>query len=111
MTFADGKTVESVDVLALEIRLGFGAEIVAEILPVIAALIICAERAAGVVTTVDHAVFAARIASDAIDHAVFVPIDLLQHLLVGAVMAVGHQITRRFPTANIPGRDGPGGAG
>src|SRR4030095_1906906 len=63
------------------------------------------------VATMDHAVFASRIARDALYHAIFIPIDLLQHLLVGGIMTVGHQITGRLPTFDVARGDSPSGAG
>ena len=59
----------------------------------------------------DHAILAARIAGDAVHHAVFVPVHFLEHLLITGVMAVGHQVTGRFPASDIAGRNRPGGAG
>src|SRR5688572_18985715 len=111
MSLPDGKAVEGVHILPLSIRLWFGAEVVAKVFPVVAALIVGAKRAARVVSAMDHAIFAARVTSYPVDHAIFVPIDLLQHLLVGAVMAVGHQITRSLPAADVAGRNGPCSAG
>ena len=58
-------------------RYGFGlAEVVFEVLPVIAALVVGAERAAGIVTAMHHAMFAARIARDAVHNPVFFPLHL-----------------------------------
>src|ERR1043166_8408586 len=76
VTLTDAYTVECIHIAPLKIGLGFGAEIIAEVLPVIAPLIIGAQSAAGVVSTMDHAVLAPRIACDAIDDAVLLPIHL-----------------------------------
>ena len=35
----------------------------------------------------------------------------VEHLLVAGVMAVGHQVTGRFPASDVAGGNGPGGAG
>src|ERR1700745_2850711 len=83
--------------------------------PSVSAFCLEAEAGGWFITAVGHAIFAARIASHAIDHAVFVPIHFLQHLGVGFIMPsavgayrVGHEITWRFPAHQIPGRDSPG---
>src|SRR5438552_6212475 len=54
MAFADGKPVERFDVCAGAIRLRLRPEIVFEILPIIAALVIRAERATRVITAMHH---------------------------------------------------------
>src|SRR6266850_1799721 len=109
VTFADRESVKSVYLAALIIGLRSSSEVVFDILPVIAALIIGAERATGVVSAMDHAVFAARIAGDAIDYAVFIPINFRQHLLIAGIMAIRHQVTRRLPPFDVTGGNGPGG--
>ena len=91
--------------------MGRAREVVADVLPVVAALVVGAERAAGIVAAVDHAVLAARVARDAVHHAVFVPVHLVQHFLVARVMAVGHQVAGRLPALDVARGDGPGGAG
>src|SRR5439155_11916329 len=104
MAFADAEAVERVDFMAAFITRRFWPEVVFDILPGVASLIITrAERAARVVAAMDHAVFAARIARFAVHNAVFVPLHFLQHLLVTGVMAVGHEVTRRFPAADVVG--------
>ena len=105
MPLADGEAIEGLHFMAALVTRRFRPEIVFEILPVIAALEVGAERAAGVVPAMHHAILAARIAGDAVDDAVFVPVHLLQHLLVTGVMAVGHEVTGRFPAANVAGRN------
>lgn len=111
MAFANGTAIKRVYDVTLAERFGFGPEIIFEILPIITALIVGAQSAAGVVAAMDHAIFAAGIAGHTVDDAVFVPIDLLEHFLVGRVMAVGHEIAGRFPAANIAGGNRPCGAG
>lgn len=91
------------------IRLRLGAEVVFHVDPGVAGLV--AQRAARIVAAVDHAVFAARIARDAVHHPVFLPLHGPEHLAVGRIVAVGHQVARRFPALDVVGRDGPGGAG
>src|SRR5262245_55576303 len=61
MAFADRDTVEGAlgQFRRGRKRLGLGPEVVFEILPVVAALIIRAERAAGIVAAMDHAILAA----------------------------------------------------
>src|SRR5262245_54606906 len=73
VTLADRKSVESINPITFGIRPGFGREVIFEILPVIAALIIRAQRAAGIVAAMHHAVLAARVARDAVHHAVVPP--------------------------------------
>ncbi len=58
-----------------------------------------------------HAILAPSIAGHAVYHSIFGRIDVFQHLLVTRVMAVGHQVTRRLPTFDVAGGNGPGGAG
>src|ERR1051326_1964904 len=62
MTFADRGAVERLHVAACIVRFGFRPEVVFEMLRVDDAREIRAERAAGVVAAMDHAVFAARVA-------------------------------------------------
>src|SRR5678816_2371241 len=81
-------------------RSGLPSEIVAKILPVIPGLIVRPESAAGIVSTVDHAVLATRITRHAVHHAVFVPRHLLEQFGVGTEMTVGHQVAGPFPSAN-----------
>ena len=111
MAFAERNPIKRIDLAAGVVGLGPGAEVVADILPGIAALVIRAERAAGIIPAVHHAVLAARVARDAVHHAVLVPVHLVQHLLVAGVVAVGHQVTGRFPALDVARGNGPGGAG
>ncbi len=111
MTFADGIAIEGLDVAALVIGLGPGPQVVSDVFPRVAGLVIGAESAAGVIAAMDHAVFAARVAGDAVDHAVFGPVHLVQHFLVAGVVAIGDEVTGRFPALDVAGGDGPGGAG
>src|SRR5437667_5118937 len=110
MPFADGEPVARIHFVSALVTRRFWPEVVFEILPVIAALEVGAERAAGVVAAVDHAVLAARVARDAVDDAIFVPVHFLEHLPVAGVMAVGHEVTGRFPAPNVARGNGPGGA-
>src|SRR5947209_955805 len=103
MSFSDGEPVEGVNSSTGGVWLRFRTEIVAEVLPIIAALVVGSERAARVVAAVDHAVLAAGITGNSIHHAVLVPINLLEHLMVTGVMPVGHQVTRGFPTPDVAG--------
>src|SRR5437016_2114938 len=58
----------------------------------------------------DHAVFATRIAGDAVYHAVFVPVDLVEHFLVMLVVTVGHEVAWSFPAFDVARRNRPRGA-
>src|SRR5205823_1701743 len=111
MAFANREAVERVDFLPAFITRRLGPEIVFEILPVVAALKVGAEGAAGVVAAVDHAVFATRIAGDAVDDAVFAPVHFLEHFVVAGIMTVGHEVTGRLPAADVARGNGPGRAG
>src|ERR1051326_9338291 len=111
MSFANRAAVESHDGFARVIRLRLCCEVVLNILPGVAPLIICAQSPARVVAAVDHAILASGITGYAIDYAIFVPIHLIKHLLVTGKMAVGHQIAGRLPSFDVAGGDGPGGAG
>src|SRR5688572_17048486 len=113
MSFADAHAVKRClfQLCAPYMWLRLRAEVVCEVLPVVAALIIRAERATGIVAAMDHAMFAARIARHTVDDAVFLPLHFTKHLGVTRIVAVGHQVAWRFPTAHVVGRDGPRGAG
>src|SRR5258707_903350 len=74
VAFADRESVKSVHLTALIIGFRPSSKVVFDILPVIAALIIGAERAAGVISAMNHAILATRIAGDAVDYAVLIPI-------------------------------------
>src|SRR5262245_59091679 len=111
MSFSNGKPIKRIHFQTFLERLRFGRKVVFEILPVITAFVLCSESPARVVTTVNHAILAAWISCDTIDHAVFAPIHLIEHFLVARVMAVGHQVTRRFPSPDVPRGNGPWSAG
>src|SRR5258707_9754316 len=85
MPLADGPTVEGVDAFARVIGLGLGSEVVFDVLPVVASLVVGAESAARIVSAMPHAILAPSIAGHAVDHAIFGPIDVVQHLLVTRV--------------------------
>ena len=63
------------------------------------------------VAAVHHAILATDILRDAIDDAVIVPLHLGEQFLVAGVMAVGHQVARALPAADVAGGNGPGRAG
>src|SRR6516162_3290553 len=62
VALADGKAVEGFDVPPFGGRLRARREVVFEILPVVAALVVGAKSSARVVAAMDHAIFAARVA-------------------------------------------------
>src|ERR1700729_3002845 len=99
MAFADGHAVERAlrQFWRGRIWFWFRAKIIFDVLPVVDGLIIRAERAAGVVTAMHHAMLAARIARNAIHDAIFSPLPLQDHSLIAAIMAVGHQVAWRLP--------------
>src|SRR5258708_544600 len=90
MSFSDGKSVECIHLAALMVRLRPGPEVVFDILPVIAALVIRAERTARIVPAMNHAILATRITSNTIDDAIFIPIYFRKHLLIAGIMAIRH---------------------
>src|SRR5439155_12729017 len=69
--------------------------------PSIAALSLQAERCSGLVAAMHHAIFAPAVARDPIDDSVSVPIRLFQQLRITCEMAVGHQIARTLPAADV----------
>src|SRR5207249_1716695 len=91
-------------------RLGLYAEVVPDKFPSVAGLFVDAERGRRLVAAMHHAVLTTRIASDAVDYAVFVPIHFRQHLLIAGVVAVGHEVAGGFPAFDVAGRDRPRGA-
>src|SRR6185369_13174553 len=103
-----GEAVEGVDLSTLVVGLWLCSKVIFEILPIIASLEIGAERATGIVATVDHAIFAARVAGDSIYDAVFVPVHFLEHFPITGIMSIGHQVTWSFPAFDVTGRDRPG---
>ncbi len=111
VAFADGETIESVHLAAGIVRLGFGAKVILEVFPVVAALEVGPQRATLFVAAMDHAVLAARIARHAVHDAVFLPIDLFEHLPIARVVAVGHEVAGGLPALDVPGGNGPGRAG
>src|SRR5205085_1827877 len=74
-------------------------------------LVICAERGAGIVAAMYHAVFATWIASNAVDHAIFVPLHFVEQFLITGVMSVSHQVARPLPTPDVVSRNCPSRAG
>ena len=110
MALADRNTIERLDIRPGAERFRTSPEVIFEILPIVATVGAGAERGAGIVAAVDHAILTARVAGHAINDAVFCPIHLCEHFLVMPVVAVGHEVARRFPAFDVPGRNGPGGA-
>src|SRR4029077_14560786 len=79
--------------------------------PSVAALSLQAERCRGLVAAMHHAIFGPAIACDTVDDSVSVPVCQFQQLRITCEMAVGHQIARTLPAAdvsrgNCPGRTG-----
>src|SRR5258706_7496239 len=111
VAFAHRYAVKCIHLATCVIRFGLGAEIIFDVLPIVPALIIRSQCRARIVAAMHHAMLASRIPRHPIDYAIFVPFDLLEHFLVTAVMAISHQVTRRFPAFDIPSWDRPRGAG
>src|SRR5437588_2999970 len=105
MTAACGIAVKGLNLRALFVDSRTGPKIVFEIFPIVAALVIGSQCPAGVIAAMYHAVLAPSIARDTVHNAILVPVHLVQHFLVVGVMAVGHQVTRRFPAFDIAGWD------
>src|SRR6185369_17016993 len=70
VSFADRETIECIDTRARWIGLGLPREVGFKIFPIVARLIIRAEGATLFVAAMHHAILAARIAGDAVHHAV-----------------------------------------
>src|SRR5207253_6222629 len=86
-------------------------EIELDVFPGVAALRLEPESGGRLVTAMDHAIFAATVACDAVDHAVSLPLRFLQQLGVARVVAVRHQVARAFPAPNVARGNSPGRAG
>ena len=82
VTVSGGHAVERIDAGACGARGGFGCEIKGDILPGIASLSTAAEGGAGLIAAMNHAIFAALVTRDAVDHPVFLPIRFLEELAV-----------------------------
>ena len=109
VAFADGHAVEGVDLVAFRIRSRLGTEIILHVDPCIARLV--AERATRIVTAMDHAVLATRIARYTVHHTVFLPIHRAEHLLVAGIVAICHEIAGGLPALHVVSRDRPRRAG
>src|SRR5882724_883321 len=107
MTAAAGHAVVGVDEFALARGLGPRSEIKFDVFPGVAAPRIDggAQRRTWLVAAVHHAIFATAVLGDSIDDPVFVPFDLLEHLLVRAVVSVRHQVAWALPAGDITRRD------
>src|SRR2546423_15649265 len=90
MPVADRDAIEGDGFAAAAGRLWLGAEVKSDRLPGVAALSLQTEARGRLVAAMDHAIFATRIARDAVNHAVFVPFHFLEQLLVARVVRVGH---------------------
>ena len=90
---------------------GAGAKVEPDVFQGITGFALEAYRGRGLVATLYHAILASRVLGNAIDHAVSVPIDLFLEFSVSRVVAIGHEVARRFPTHNIAGGNRPRGAG
>ena len=71
------------------VGLGLGSEVVFDVFPVVAPLVIGAQRAARIIAAMDHAVLAASVTGHPVHHPVFAPVHLVEHLLVAGIMAIG----------------------
>src|SRR5580700_1640562 len=78
----------------------------AEHLPSVAELLVTAENCGRFKTDMNHAIFAARVATAPI----LFPRSLLDEIFKRLVVSVRHQVARAFPTAGVVGRHAPSGA-
>src|SRR5579862_1960774 len=111
MSFADRRAVENRfrQLGAASIRLRTRTKVMLDVVPGIARAL--AEGSTGFETRMHHAVLATRItATTLFIDAIFCPINLLRKLGVSRVMPVRHHVTRRLPTTDIVGGNGPGAA-
>src|SRR5260370_13723550 len=111
MTISRADTVVGEHFTATSSRLRLHAEIELDRFPSVAALTLKPKRCSRLVATRQHAIFAPCSACDTIDDSVSVPVRLFQQLRITCEMAVGHQIARTLPAAdvsrgNCPGRTG-----
>src|ERR1043166_168392 len=110
MTVAAAHTIEHGDFAAVASRLRFRSEIEPDVLPGVAALRLQPESGTRLIAAMDHAIFAATVACDAVDHAVTFPLRFLEQLGITGIVAVRHQVTWAFPPTNVARRNGPGRA-
>src|ERR1700722_1905247 len=75
-------------------------------LPRVAELLVAAENCGRFKTDMNHAIFAARVATAPI----LFPRSLLDEIFKRLVVSVGHQVAWAFPTAGVVRRHSPGGA-
>src|SRR5947208_12785414 len=108
MTVSAADAVEHDDFAAVAFCLRSRSEIELDVFPGIAALRLQAQGSGRLVSTMDHAIFAAAVPRDAVHDPIFLPLHFLEQFRVARVMRVSHQITRAFPAANVARRDGPG---
>src|SRR5258708_7044180 len=111
VTVSTTHAVESESFAAPPCRFWFRSEIKLDRLPGIAAFRLQTQAGRRFIPAVHHAILATRIARHAVNHAVFLPLHLLQQFGVARIMRVGHQIARAFPTANVSGRNRPSRTG
>src|SRR5438270_14099651 len=86
----DRDAIEGNSFAAAPGRFRFRSIIKFDRLPGIAALRLQTETGGWFVAAVHHAVFATRITRDAVDHAVFFPLNFFEQLGVARIMRVGH---------------------
>src|ERR1043166_7105485 len=82
MAVAGGDAIVGRDLVTLAGRFRFRPEVEPDIFPGVAALRVEAQAGRWFVAAMDHAIFAAAVFRDAIDHAVFFPLHFLQQLRV-----------------------------
>src|SRR5262249_19890788 len=87
---ADTDAVESESFAAATGCFWFRPEIKLDRLPSVAAFRLQSERSGRFVAAMHHAIFTTRIARDAVDDAVFVPLNFFEQLGVARIMRVGH---------------------
>src|SRR3954462_4820912 len=90
MSVADGDAIEGNGFAAAPGRLWLGAEVEFDRFPAVARLRLQTETRSRFVAAMHHAIFATRVARDAIDHAIFFPLRFLKQFRIARVMRVGH---------------------
>src|SRR5262245_60735713 len=90
---------------------GAGAKVEPDVFQSITGFALQAYSCRGLVAALHHAILASRVPGNAIDHTVLAPIHVFLEFSVGRVVAVGHEVARRFPTHNVACGNRPRGAG
>src|SRR5215467_5021852 len=101
MTISRADTVIGEHFIAASSRFRLRTEVEPDRFPSVAALSLQAQRRSRLIAAMHHAIFASAVARDPINNSVAIPVSLFQEFRVAREMAIGHQITRTLPAANV----------